>query len=109
MTVVLFQLVVAVGGYACLADKGTTSMAEMGMSTPVTQDAPDQPGHRDAPCQFPWAPGGCATMAPCAPAALMVASAPDVRIERIHPAVQTLVLLAPASVSLAPELPPPRA
>ena len=110
MAIVLLQLVLVVGGYACVADQGSAAMAGMSMPVPdASQHAPAQQGQQDAPCQFPWAPGGCQTMTPCAPVAITVASATDVRVARTHEAPQTLVLLAPSSVSFAPELPPPRA
>jgi hypothetical protein len=48
-------------------------------------------------------------MAPCAPVAVTVAIAPDLQAERAPNAQLTLVLQAPASISRAPELPPPRA
>lgn len=110
MAIVLLQLMLVVGGYACVAGQGAASMAGMSMPTAdASEHVPARKGQQDAPCQFPWAPGGCQTMAPCAPVAITVASSTGARIERAHEALQTLVLLAPSSVSVAPELPPPRA
>jgi hypothetical protein len=114
MSLVLAQLMLVLGGYACvMRGSGAAMTASMpGMSMPVTVEiAPTGTSNgNQAPCEFPWAPGACQGMAPCAPAALIVAStAPDVAGKRVPESALTLELIAPASLSLAPELPPPRA
>lgn len=114
MSLVLAQLMLVLGGYACVMQGGgasaTASMA--GMSMPMADEAAPAATSNGSqgPCEFPWAPGACQGMAPCAPAALIVASgAPDITSKRVPEAVAIETLLRPASVSLAPELPPPRA
>ena len=60
-------------------------------------------------CEFPWAPSGCTSMAPCAPAAVAVHR---VSLPPLSPgvlAVASASPLQPPSETIAPELPPPRA
>ena len=113
LTLVLLQLVLVESGYACRAPAGG-SMSEMaGMQMPAGPDhsssAPRQQDHQDTPCRFPWAPTGCQTMAPCAPAALAVASADVVSGPQERTSPESLIVLAPPALTSAPELPPPRA
>lgn len=114
LVVALLQLVLLESGYACLAmSDGSAAGATMaGMTMPGESGSSDRPagdGQEQAPCEFPWAPNGCQSIAPCAPAAVTVASAPAVSAFLLHDAPMTLVQLAPAAPSRAPELPPPRA
>ena len=113
LTLVLLQLVLVESGYACRAPAGG-SMSEMaGMQMPAGPDhsssAPRQQDHQDTPCRFPWAPGGCQTMAPCAPSALTVASTDVASAPSERNVLEPLVVLAPPALTSAPELPPPRA
>ncbi len=112
LTLVLLQLVLVESGYACrMPADGDASMAGMPMpgSTRHSSSAPTKKGQPQAPCQFPWAPNGCQIMAPCAPAALTVASSTTTAAARVHVAPLRFEPLAPLSLSIAPELPPPRA
>ena len=112
MSVILFQLMLVAGGYACvMRDSGEAVAGAMaGMTMPGSDEgsAPSSKGG-ERPCEFPWAPNGCDAMAPCAPAAITVASVTVLQDQRVPEVPATLELLAPTSVSRAPELPPPRA
>ena len=115
----LLQLVLLESGYACaampsgqVADGAMASMSMPGMAMPEQANASDSPadaGGEQAPCTFPWAPNGCQTMAPCGPAAMVVATGGNTSDLAAHDGPLTLVELAPSSLSSAPELPPPRA
>jgi hypothetical protein len=118
LAIVLFQLVLVESGYACqLPANGTMSDGGMaGMPMPAEQShapsaptPPDQHDQQHSPCQFPWAPNGCQTMAPCSPAAMTAPLATTVSLAPARIALLPLELLQPASPSRAPELPPPRA
>ena len=116
------QLLVLAGGAACAMPAvmpgmvgGTTSaMVAMGstrapMSRDALSDATNPSGNRQEPCHIPWAPANCNGMAPCAPVAILstaIALSPAPVFS--HDDV-SLVVHAPASISTAPELPPPRA
>lgn len=103
-------LILVGSGFGCAwsSSATSTSMAAMGMDG-ITQGPS---GHHDrAPtgCQFPWAPDGCQTMAPCAPVALESASIALAPIAVAPEAAPPLLVIAPRSLTRAPELPPPRA
>ena len=116
------QLLVLAGGAACAMPAvmpgmvgGTSSAMDAMRSTrtpnvrDALSDATDQSGNRQEPCRIPWAPANCNGMAPCAPVAMLstaIALGPAPVIS--HDDV-CLVVHAPASISTAPELPPPRA
>jgi hypothetical protein len=114
LTLVLLQLVLVESGYACGVSShgavGGESMATMPMpgSPANASSEPMQQDHQQAPCQFPWAPNCCQAMA-CGQAALTTAPGAVEPIARVHIAALRLEPLAPLSLSLAPELPPPRA
>jgi hypothetical protein len=96
----VLQLVFVESGYACaMPTMGTTAMAGMTM--------PAHPGH-ETPCRFPWAPDGCQSMAPCAPAALTTPSVTLAAGPQLVAAVPALVVRTPPSETPPPELPPPR-
>ena len=84
-------------------------MAGMDMTDTVGSGASQTPEQDHAPCQFPWAPNGCASMTPCAPVA--IGSTQQVLRETLEPSVDvaTLRVLMPPSRGHAPEPPPPRA
>jgi hypothetical protein len=94
-------------------------MAKMGMtrsamsSGPIVHtSAPTLPASAPAPtppCRFPWAPDGCQSMVPCAPAALASSPAALNRGGPVPERIAVGVSLTPASVTTPPELPPPRA
>lgn len=112
---VLLQLVLVESGYACcMAPVGTApgvAMADMQMpgSADHSPAAPTQPDEQQVPCRFPCALSGCQAMASCALPALTVASTANALFAPARVAPPQLVLLAPLSLSLAPEPPPPRA
>jgi len=110
------SFVMVTSGFACIEPIGSQTMAAMRMSSahaaghvPLQSLAPVQKEAPAAPCKFPWAPDGCQSMVPCAPAALAsVTSVLDpsgLVPERVMPASAITLL----SVTSPPELPPPRA
>jgi hypothetical protein len=103
-------LILLGSGFGCAwaSSVSSTSMAAMGMAG-MPQNA-SQPGDR-APsgCQFPWAPNGCQTMVPCAPAALLSVTFALPASSSTSEAAPPFVVIAPRSLARAPELPPPRA
>lgn len=115
MTLVLLQLVLVESGYACQMAPGVldsaASMADMQMpaSETASTTAPAQREQEQEPCRFPWAPNGCQSMAPCAPAALTETSVAAEARTQIVAAPWHLVQVAPVPVTRAPEIPPPRA
>ena len=115
LTLVLLQLVLVESGYACRMPSegavGSESMVDMPMPGGLghSSSEPRQQDRQQAPCQFPWTQNGCQAMAPCTPAALTVASVATEPIARTHVALLRFEPLTPPSLSLAPELPPPRA
>jgi hypothetical protein len=115
LSFVLLQLVLVESGYACRMpmDGAPQGSAMAGMQMPGSADhspsAPAQHDQQESPCRFPWAPNGCQTMAPCAPAAVTVASTVIASFVPAGNAPEQLVLLAPPALTSAPELPPPRA
>ena len=117
----MIHLVLVGSGFTCVmpamdAMHGMT-MGDVAQSAPgseraTMQDAldPTEPSApTERPCDLPWAPDGCQSMVPCAPAAL--AAAPDVvpTPRAVHAGVTGSVVLAPPSLLIPPELPPPRA
>jgi hypothetical protein len=115
LSFVLLQLVLVESGYVCrMPANGPVGASDMaGMQMPGRADhsptAPAQHDKQDAPCRFPWAPNGCQAMAPCAPAAVTVASAVIASFAPAANVLPQLVALAPPALTMAPELPPPRA
>ncbi len=108
--------VLVTSGIACITPIGSQAMAAMGMSSahaagqaPQESLAPVQKEAPVAPCKFPWAPDGCQSAVPCAPAALASATSVFDRTapppERVLPGAEITLL----SVTSPPELPPPRA
>ena len=134
---VTLLLVLTESGYACsgasmagMAGMGATSRSGAGAPTaaasadpmasmpgmpgmPAAHQSETQTGPQGAPdqgpCRFPWAPDGCRDMAPCAPAALAVATATPLPPAHTPEARLTLRVAAPASLDTPPEPPPPRA
>jgi len=103
-------LVLLGSGFGCTWASSTSSasMSAMGMAgTPQRTSHP----HDRAPsgCQLPWAPNGCQTMAPCAPAALESVTFTLAASAATPEAAPPFVVIAPRSLTRAPELPPPRA
>jgi hypothetical protein len=108
-TLFLLQLVFVESGYACaMPTMGATAMASMvGMPMPA-HTARQAPTDSKGPCRFPWAPDGCQSMAPCAPAALAVAAQVLTAAPQLVAAVPALIVRTPPSETSPPELPPPR-
>jgi hypothetical protein len=113
-------------GFACVLPSAGHAMAGMDMSgaaggmtgmasMSATQDAPaDSDEERspvpEAPCSFPWAPGGCGpSMAPCGPAAVTSVAVAVNSVVRAGSGPREIRALEPPSEVTAPELPPPRA
>ncbi|HWZ60908.1 MAG TPA: hypothetical protein VNW46_18125 [Gemmatimonadaceae bacterium] len=101
-TLFLLQLVFVESGYACaMPATGSSAMASMpGMTMPAHESK--------GPCRFPWAPDGCQSMAPCAPAALAVPGHALAVAPQLVAAVPVLIVRTPPSETAPPELPPPR-
>lgn len=106
LTIVLLQLVLVESGYACqMESKGVANGAAM-----AGMPMPNDGGRSHSPCQFPWAPSGCQLLAPCgAPMAVAEATSTEPQLTAGHIAPPVLEALEPLSLSVAPELPPPRA
>src|SRR6266404_2200305 len=107
-----FMLVAS--GFTCIAHAGSETMAAMGMTSPHANGmAPGQnrqPIQQPAPpCRLPWAPDGCQSMVRCAPAALASSAVALGSGPSVSDRVVADLPEAPASVTKAPELPPPRA
>lgn len=113
VTLLTLQLIGLESGFACTMPSmgsSATAMAQMNMGGGNAASlAPQAPLRDHVPCDFPWAPGDCHGMTPCAPAAL--ASSPvAVPVPAVPAATATvLVVLAPPARALPPEPPPPRA
>lgn len=130
--VATFSLVaafLATSGFVCVGPDATSHMAAMSMDMTgmdmsgmdMRGTAPERPADSRAPgaahlseappveCDFPWAPAGCRSMAPCGPVA---DAASRVSLTAVRPAVfriSSASPLQPPSETIAPELPPPRA
>lgn len=120
---VLVNLTLVVSSYPCSV-RGSASMASMsgmtmrmhasGSSESVHPGPPLLSRHTDngqqsRPCGLPWAPRGCHSMVPCAPAALVSASgAPTIPVRAQFRVADVTIALLPSDAR-APEIPPPRA
>ena len=82
-------------------------MAGMGMPAPTgTQSGGD---HHHAPCDVPWAPDACQSMAACASLAMVPTAGTERMLHAVPSMIASVLVLAPPSITLTPELPPPRA
>jgi hypothetical protein len=111
----LAAFVLVTSGFACIAPGSSQDMKAMGITSAYSVGqaaaqnvAPVQKAPA-APCKFPWAPDGCQSMVPCAPAALASSAAALNRGGSVPERVASDVAVAPPSVTTPPELPPPRA
>ena len=117
----MLHLVLVGSGFACvmptmdamhgmaMTGPGQT-MAGMDMtSMPAAPGAPVPSTPAEVPCDFPWAPDGCQSTTPCAPAALATTALVVPVPQAAHGDVARLVVLTPPSILTPPELPPPRA
>ncbi len=132
MSLLLAHLAWVGSGFACdmttMAHSGSDAIAAMDMSddmagmdmTGMDMAGMDMSGttkplsgseseHHHAPCDFPWAPEGCQSMAPCAPIALAAVTELFARPDAKQSSVAALGVLTPPSIKRPPELPPPRA
>lgn len=108
-------------GFVCVSPESGSHMADMpGMDMSSmhverqTSDNSDQASagaQETAPpsCEFPWAPSGCVSMAPCAPVAVATQPVSLVALSPPVPYIASASPLQPPSETIAPELPPPRA
>lgn len=103
-------LVLLGSGFGCTWASSTSSASMAAMEIAGTPQSASHP-HDRAPsgCQLPWAPNGCQTMAPCAPAALESVRFTLAASAATPEAAPPFVVIAPRSLTRAPELPPPRA
>ena len=120
-SVFMLHLVLVGSGFACImpAMDAMHGMAMSGSHQPMGgADIAAKPGvpesdessaPADTACDFPWAPDGCQSMAPCAPTALTVTRSVVPTPLAMHQDVAWLAVLAPPSLRTPPELPPPRA
>lgn len=114
LVLALLNLVLVSSGFPCTLPMHGMTAGEAMAGMPMGDEAgasvlPNTAPPANTPCRFPWAPGGCQSMAPCAPAAVqsgvVMHSMPAIRAERaLHVDVAT-----PESLTRAPEPPPPRA
>jgi hypothetical protein len=106
----MFCLVLLGSGFGCAWASSASSTSMAAMRIAGVQHNASQPDDR-APsgCQFPWAPGGCQSMAPCAPVALQSVTFALAASGSIPEGAPPFVVIAPRSLTRAPELPPPRA
>jgi hypothetical protein len=117
--VFLVAFVMVTSGFACIDSAGPDTMAKMGMTRAAANSGasvhasaatlPAPPSAPTAPCRFPWAPDGCQSMVPCAPVALRSAVVALGHINVGPERIAVGVSLTPLSVTMPPELPPPRA
>lgn len=123
------QLALAAVGVTCVMPSGgethsaTAGMAEMGMAgmdmagmdmagMPAGEGtAPSSHSHGPdgAPCDQPGTPEACQIMAPCAGAFIAVAPTRARPVADVPAAVLAVSVATPASRTIPPELPPPRA
>jgi hypothetical protein len=114
--VLMLQLILLGSGLACaipgMGDHtANAGMAQMDMDSGSSMPSAPQhaPDHDGSPCSLPWAPAGCHSMAPCAPAAVASQTVALLPAPLVEHEMARLVILAPPSRSIPPELPPPRA
>ncbi|MBA3467128.1 MAG: hypothetical protein H0T21_06925 [Gemmatimonadaceae bacterium] len=122
-SVFLIATMLVTSGFACVLPSAGQAMAGMDMSgatgemasMSATHDAPavsieGLSPESEAPCRFPWAPGGCgSSMAPCGPAAVTSVAVAVNSVVRPESGTREIRALEPPSEVTAPELPPPRA
>jgi hypothetical protein len=115
MTLFLAAFVMVTSGFACMGLESSQDMTAMGMTSvhalgaATAQSVVPVQKAPAAPCKFPWAPDGCQSMVPCAPAALALSPADLSHSGSVPERVTPSIALAPLSVTTPPELPPPRA
>ncbi len=86
----------------------SSMMAGMSRATsPITDSFADQSRH-GSPCDAPGVPANCASFAPCGSGLFGLAPESPATMQSGHAQPAALVVLAPASRLLLPELPPPR-
>jgi hypothetical protein len=111
--------VLVTSGFACVDSASPDTMAKMGMAGSAVNSGamalgsaatlPASAPAPTAPCKFPWAPDGCQSMVPCAPAALTSGTTALAHTSAVPERIAVGVSLTPLSVTTPPELPPPRA
>ncbi|GAC1479451.1 MAG: hypothetical protein NVS1B4_24010 [Gemmatimonadaceae bacterium] len=108
--VFLASLTLVGSGYACAMPAAGDGAPMAGMADMTGGAAPDDgPAPPKPPCNFPWAPGGCEGMVPCAPSAMTSLSVPLIEVPRVEQVATVWTVTTPPSLSRVPELPPPRA
>jgi hypothetical protein len=110
----LAAFIVVASGSMCITTSGSGAMAKMGMSPSHASDQTPAQDHTPAqrpalPCKFPQAPDGCQSMAPCTSAALASSAFRLGNTASLEKLLVADLPHAPAAVTKAPELPPPRA
>ncbi len=122
LSLVMANLAFVTSGYACTAH-AMTGMS--GMVTARVRSAPAStssvPGsgmmqqgssqddrQQSSPCRFPWAPNGCESMAPCAPAVLAPSATLRQESVRVPLSVADRTVALLQTAPSAPETPPPR-
>lgn len=106
------QFVLLGSGFTCItpnpSERGMSDRMDMNMGSASATATVQAPAEQE-PCHVPWMPADCHAMAPCAAAAV---AAPVVSL-LIAPSyaheTEQLIVLAPSSRTIAPDLPPPRA
>ena len=108
------------GGAAHVSSAGTSQMdmagmdmAGMDMANMPADDGSEPASHSHgpdgAPCDQPGTPEACQVMAPCAGAFVGVAPSRARALADVPAAVLAVSVATPASRTIPPELPPPRA
>ena len=96
---------------AAMADMNMSAMDMAGMLRPGLNPGDTAGSSEDphAPCSLPWATDGCRSAATCAPTAL-ASLVPVLSVPQAAPfSVAAAGDVMPLSLTLVPELPPPRA
>lgn len=113
LSVASFQLTLAAGGAECVGSQhGMTSAtggSDSGSPASATGMA-DMAGNSssDMPCS-PTGTQSCRAMTPCTSAVRVAANDAPAGPVPVPSAALSLIVLAPSSLALAPDLPPPRA
>lgn len=100
-------------GFTCIMPEGTGNampgMAQIDMGDQQPASATPAPGEGHEDCSVPWMPADCQVMAPCAPAAVTPTVVSALPLPSLSHETTRLIMLAPPSRGIPPELPPPRA
>jgi hypothetical protein len=113
--VLLVAFVLVTSGFACVDSASPDTTGKMGMTRSAANSGamalasaatlPASAPAPTAPCKFPWAPDGCQSMVPCAPAALTSGTTALGHISAVPERIAVGVSLTPLSVNNASRAP----